>query len=137
MTKQFWFNIPVKNLEKSKAFFNAIGFKANTQMPAADNMASYFIGEQNVVMMLCDEMSFRNFSATEPTDTSRSSEVLFSIDAESIKEVDELTAKAVAAGEVSTHTPTDMNGWMYGSLFTDLDGHRWNVLYMDMSKMNG
>ena len=48
-----------------------------------------------------------------------------------------MAQKAVAAGDKSNHRPVEMNGWMYGCLFTDPDGFRWNVLYMDMSRMPG
>lgn len=69
------------------------------------------------------------------TNTSQSNEVLFSIGAATPKEVDELAQKAVEAGGSLYAKPGYKDGWMYGCGFTDLDGHRWNVLYMDMSKM--
>ena len=47
-----------------------------------------------------------------------------------------MIAKAIQAGGKSNHVPKEMQGWMYGSIFQDLDGHRWNILYMDMSKMS-
>jgi len=61
--------------------------------------------------------------------------VLLSFDAASKEEVDELAAKAIAAGGTSSHKPYEMQGYMYGCVFSDLDGHRWNVLHMDMSKV--
>lgn len=135
MTKEFWINLPVKNVARSKEFFTALGFKLNTRFPDSATSASFFIGEKNVVLMLFDEPSFKNFTNHEITNTAQSTEVLFSIDAESKEEVDAITQKAVEAGGKSNHKPSDMKGWMYGSLFMDPDGHRWNVLFMDMSKM--
>ncbi len=85
--------------------------------------------------MLFSEVMFKGFISDEVTNATQASEVLLSIGAESKEEVDELAGKAVAAGGTSNHQPGEMKGWMYGCLFQDLDGHKWNVLYMDMSKM--
>lgn len=134
MTKEFWFNLPVKDLTKSKAFFTQMGFTLNTHYGNNDSSASFFIGQKNVVMMLFSEAVFKGFTGDELSDSHKTQEVLFSIDAESKEEVDEMARKAVAAGGTCSHKPTEIQGWMYGCVFRDLDGHRWNVLYMDMSK---
>jgi uncharacterized protein len=84
--------------------------------------------------MLFDEPTFRSFIGGEDVKTN-STEVLISIGVDSKKEVDELANRAISAGGKSNHVPGKMKGWMYGCLFTDLDGHKWNILYMDMSKM--
>jgi len=135
MTKQFWLNLPVKDVARSKEFFAEMGFKLNPQHNNNGTSASLLIGEKNVVVMLFDEQTFKGFTnnvvACGPT------EVLLSIDAESKEEVDEMAAKAIAAGGKSEHKPSPMQGWMYGCVFSDVDDHRWNVLYMDMSKMPG
>ncbi len=135
MTKQFWINLPVKDVSKSKTFFTQLGFQFNPHYGNNENSASLLIGEKNVVVMLFDEPTFKSFIGNETGISNLSTEVLLSIDAESKEEVDEMVAKAVAAGGKSNHIPGEMKGWMYGCVFTDLDEHRWNVLYMDMSKM--
>lgn len=135
MIKEFWLNLPVKDISKSKAFFSQLGFKFNTQQGNSDTSACLLMGDKNVVVMLFEEPAFRGFANHEVADTSKGSEILLSIDAQSKEEVDEITRKAVEAGGSSTHKPSEMKGWVYGSLFIDPDGHRWNVLYMDMSKM--
>jgi len=135
MTKQIWFNLPVKNVAKSRAFFTALGFKLNEHFGNNDNMTSFLIGEHNICLMLCDESTFKGFTKNEIIDTKKGTEVLFSIDAESRAEVDEITQKAEKAGGKIFAEPGENQGWMYGSGFCDLDGHRWNVLYMDFSKM--
>ena len=134
MTKQFWLNLPVKNVGRSKEFFSKLGFKFNTKYGNTETSASLQIGENNVIVMLFDETIFKGFINNDPIATD-GSEVLLSIDAESKEEVDEMARKAVEAGGISTHKPSEMTGWMYGCMFADPDGHRWNVLYMDMSKM--
>ncbi|MEI9910496.1 MAG: VOC family protein [Bacteroidota bacterium] len=133
--KQFWINLPVKNIEKSKAFFTKLGFTFNTQQGNGPNSACLMIGEKNIVCMLFDEPTFKQCINNEADLSKNTTEVLLSVDAQSKKEVDEMAAKAIAAGGSSNHQPGDMKGFMYGCIFSDLDGHRWNVLYMDMSKM--
>jgi predicted lactoylglutathione lyase len=133
MTKQLWLNLPVKDLEKSKNFFSELGFSFNTEHGNSSVSASLVIGKN--VVMLFDEASFKNFTRTEITDTAKSNEILISIDAESKEEADELAKKVTNAGGIIYAEPSEKDGWMYGFGFTDLDGHRWNVLYMDMSKI--
>ncbi len=135
MTKQLWINLPVKDVKKSKEFFTKLGFKFNEHMGNSENSAGLLIGDKNTIVMLFDEPSFKGFTSAEISDVTSAAEVLLSIDAESKEEVDEMAEKAVAAGGKSNHKPREMKGWMYGCLFVDPDGHRWNVLYMDMSKM--
>ena len=87
------------------------------------------------MVMLFAENIFESFTRHAITDTKQSTEVLFSIDAESREEVDELAKKAASAGGTVFAQPGEKDGWMYGCGFADPDGHRWNVLYMDMSKL--
>lgn len=135
MTKEIWINLPVKNVEKSKAFFAALGFEFNKNFGNSATSACLLIGSKNVIVMLFEEPAFKSFIQHDVTDTAKSSEVLFSIDAESREEVDEMVKKVAAAGGTVFATPGEKAGWMYGCGFCDLDGHRWNMLYMDMSKM--
>lgn len=135
MIKEFWLNLPVKNIGKSKAFFTALGFKFNTQNGNTDTSACLLVGEKNIVVMLFEEPTFKGFTNNEIANTSKGTEVLLSFDAQSKEEVDAIIKKAIEAGGSSMHKPSGMGGWMYGAVFADLDGHRWNVLHMDMSKM--
>ncbi|MBS4202082.1 VOC family protein [Bacillus sp. FJAT-49732] len=132
MAKQFWINLPVKDVAKSKEFFTKLGFTCSTKH---GNFAELIIGDNNVQVMLFPESTFMNFTSNEITDTAKSTEVLFSIDAESREEVDEMARKAEDAGGTIFGKPGESQEWMYGCGFADLDGHRWNVLYMDMDKM--
>jgi len=135
MIKQIWINLPVKNVNKSREFFEGIGFKLNTQYGNSENAASLFVGEKNVVLMLFPEATFKGFTSNEISDPKNGTEVLFSIDAESRQEVDELALKVIKAGGIIYNEPGENQGWMYGFGFIDPDMHRWNVLYMDFSKM--
>lgn len=133
MAGQVWINLPVKDLNKSKAFFTEIGFSLNEGFGNADDQASLVIGDKNVILMLFPESTFQKFTGNNISDTTKGTEVLFSIGAESKEEVDEMVSKAVKAGGTIYGQPHDQ-GWMYGAGFADLDGHRWNLLYMDMSQ---
>lgn len=134
MAKQIWLNLPVKEIVQSKIFFTKIGFSFNEQHDT-DHSAAMLVGEKNFVVMLFEEAMFEGFVQNKITDTNSSSEVLISIDAESREEVDELAQKVIEAGGIVFAKPAESQGWMYGCGFADLDGHRWNVLFMDFSKL--
>ena len=135
MTKEIWINLPVKDIVASKEFFTKLGFSFNSQFGNTEHSACLNMGSKNVAVMLFAEPLFKSFTQNDIADTSKVTEVLFSIDAESREEVNALAEKAEQAGGVVFGKPQENQGWMYGCGFTDLDGHRWNVLYMDMSKM--
>lgn len=138
MTKSLWINLPVKDVAKSREFFSQIpGFELNTQYGNGEGSASFFVGDSKLVLMLFAEATFGSFTKHPLTDTSQSSEVLFSIDAESREDADAMAKTVVAAGGTIYAPPAETDGWMYGFAFTDPDDHRWNVLYMDFSKMPG
>ncbi|AWK04357.1 extradiol dioxygenase [Flavobacterium crocinum] len=134
MTKQIWLNLPVKDVAKAKDFFWKIGFSFNEQHDTPSSTCMV-VGENNFVIMLFEEMLFSSFSQNGVIDTKSGSEVLISIDAESREEVDELAEKVKEAGGTVFAPPAESQGWMYGCGFADLDGHRWNVLFMDFSKL--
>ncbi|MRX39684.1 extradiol dioxygenase [Flavobacterium sp. LC2016-23] len=134
MAKQIWLNLPVKNVAKAKDFFWKIGFSFNEQHDTPTSTCM-LVGEGNFVVMLFENTLFESFSKSKIPDTQLSSEILISIDAESVAEVDELAEKVKKAGGTVFAPPAESQGWMYGAGFADLDGHRWNVLYMDFSKL--
>ena len=135
MTKDLWINLPVKDVTKAKDFFIAIGFSLNEGPGNSEKSAAIKIGSKNVIMMLFEQNVFKQITGNGLTDTSASTEVLFSFDAESEAEVREIATKVENAGGTVFSKPASVQGWMYGCGFTDLDGHRWNVLFMDFSKM--
>jgi predicted lactoylglutathione lyase len=134
MVKQIWLNLPVKNVEKSKTFFTEIGFSFN-EAHDTESMACMLVGDNNFAVMLFEETQLESCIQNKITDTTLSSEMLISIDAQSKEEVDEFAIKVQKAGGNVFAKPAENQGWMYGCGFADLDGHRWNVLYMDMSKL--
>ncbi|WP_391119423.1 VOC family protein [Psychrobacillus sp. L3] len=134
MLKQFWINLPVKDINKSKEFYRKVGFAVNEQHGNSEQ-TQLIVGDNNVAVMLFPESTFKSFTRHEIVDTKQATEVLLSVDANSREEVDILAKNAVDAGGILFGAPSEIQGWMYGCGFTDLDGHRWNVLYMDISKM--
>src|SRR5262245_15593804 len=98
MTKEFWVNLPVKDIKRSREFFTEIGFSLNQKYGNSEESASFLIGDKNVVLMLFPEPTFKGFTRNEITDPRKSTEVLFSIDAANREEVDALAKKVSNAG---------------------------------------
>lgn len=135
MAKQIWLNLPVKDIEKSKVFFSKIGFAFNEEHDTPKSTCM-LVGEGKFVIMLFEEKMFEDISQNKLADTKTGSEVLISIDAENKEEVDALAKKVAEAGGNVFAAPSLNQGWMYGCGFADLDGHRWNSLFMDFSKLS-
>lgn len=135
MTKEFWINIPVKDLKRTKDFFTKLGFTFKPLPGNREDGACLILGTKSVQVMMFEEPMFRTFSDNEIADTRKGNEVLFSIDAENTEEVNILADRVNKAGGRVFAEPAEKDGWMYGCGFEDPDGHRWSVLYMDMNKM--
>lgn len=134
MANQIWINLPTKDLKKASEFFTAVGFTVQNVPGGGDDKVSVSIGQKNVIVMLFAEETFKTFVDHRVADAAHGNEVLLSIGADSKQEVDEMIANVSQAGGTIYNKPHDQ-GWMYGAAFIDLDGHRWNVLYMDMNHM--
>ena len=130
MSQDIWINLPVKDVERATAFFNEIGFHAAS---VGNERAKLAIGQTTI--LLFPNEALEKFTGTQTANTSRCAEVLFSIGADSKEEVDAFIDRVKLAGGSIFDEPREMDGWMYGAGFSDLDGHRWNLLYMDESKM--
>lgn len=133
--QQFWINLPVKDIVVSRTFFEQIGFRPNPMYTQATQVASFFLGGNNVVMMLFTETAFSSLTQHKIADTNQGTEILLNIDAQSKSEVDAMAAKVRLAGGKIYAEPGEAEGWMYAFGFLDPDGHRWSMLYMDMEKM--
>ncbi|GAA3954878.1 VOC family protein [Streptomyces marokkonensis] len=127
-------NLATSNLDASKKFFIELGYEINAQF-SDDTTASIPLSEAIVVMVHTPE-KYRQFTKKEIVDSTKSSEVLIALSAESREKVDELVEKAVAAGG-SVSGETQDHGFMYGRAFDDLDGHTFEVVWMDPSAVEG
>ncbi len=134
MSKEIWINLPVKDVKKSREFFRSIGFNINPNHNT-DQMAAVSSGEGKAMVMLFPNATFEGFTQNKIADTQQGTESMFSFGADSKEEVDATANKVKEAGGIIFGKPGEREDWMYGFGFTDLDGHRWNMLYMDMSKM--
>ena len=130
---QLWFNLPVKDVAKSQAFYQAIGFILNEQFNNNEQSASFYVSTNNTVMMLFQEESFSSMIRSRKV--TYENEILFSISANSVVEVDQLALRVKASGGQLFSAPKEIQGWMYGCGFSDPDGHKWNVLFMDSEKI--
>src|SRR5215831_9173157 len=130
MATKIFVNLPVSDLKKSMAFFTSLGFTFNAQF--TDDTAACMVVSDNIFVMLLTKPKFKSFTPKLICDATKSTEVLVCLSSESRQEVDELVRKAVAAGGKTHQEPQD-HGFMYGHGFQDLDGHIWELAYMEPS----
>jgi uncharacterized protein len=133
MSTNIFVNLPVKDLDRSKAFFTKLGYGFNAQF-TDENAACMVVSESIYVMILTREF-FQTFTPKEICDATKSTEVLVCLSSESRAEVDEMVRKAIAAGGTTYKEPQD-HGFMYGHGFQDLDGHIWETVFMEPSTVN-
>lgn len=127
MIKQVIINLPVADLAKSIAFFKALGFSHNPQ--ASDDTGACIVVSDTILAMLLTHARFSNFTPKAICDTRKAIEVLLTLSCESRDQVDDLVAKAVAAGGSTYDKPEDY-GFMYTHSFVDPDGHGWGLIHM-------
>lgn len=127
MSKQVFINLPVADLPKSMAFFKALGFSHNAQF--TDDTAACIVISETIFVMLLTHSKFREFTPKSICDTTKSTEVLLCLSCDSRSQVEDLVAKAVAAGGSIYANPKDY-GFMYQHSFADPDGHQWELIHM-------
>ena len=128
MAKKIFVNLPVKDLDKTVAFFTALGFSFNPQF--TDENATCMIISEDIYVMFLVEKFFKTFTKKEIADYSRTTEVILCLSADNRSGVDDMVRKAIEAGGSRSNDPQD-HGWMYGHSFQDVDGHLWEVVYID------
>jgi len=133
MATKVFVNLPVKDLNRSVAFFTKLGFKFNPQF--TDEKATCMIVGEDIFVMLLVEKFFKAFTKKEISDATKSSEVIIALSADDREAVDEMISKVIEAGGIEPKEPQD-HGWMYGRSFQDIDGHLWEIFYMDSSAVN-
>jgi predicted lactoylglutathione lyase len=130
MFRQIFVNLPIKDMARSRAFFQSLGLSFNAQF-TNEQGACLEVGE-NFFAMLLVEPFFQGFTKLPIADAKKTTEVLIALSVDTRAQVDEVVAKAVAAGATTPNAPMD-HGFMYQHGFADLDGHQWEVFWMDMS----
>lgn len=127
-------NLPVNDLDASKKFFTELGYALNPQF-SDENAASVVISD-TIVAMLLTKPFYASFTKKEIADATKTSEVMLCLSAESRAKVDELVEKAVAMRRLASEKIQEMD-FMYGRAFDDLDGHTWEVVWMDPAAIEG
>ncbi|MEH2251949.1 VOC family protein [Nostoc sp.] len=133
MATKIFVNLPVKDLNRSVEFFTKLGFSFNAQF--TDETATSMIVSDDIFVMLLTHEKFKTFTPKEICDATKSTEVLVCLSSQSREEVDEMVRKAVTAGGTTYNEPQD-HGFMYGHGFSDLDGHIWEIIYMEPSAIS-
>jgi len=128
MSRKIFVNLPIKNMERTQAFFKSLGFSFNPQF--TNEQGACMVVSDDIFVMLLVEPFFQTFTKKPIADATKTTEVLLCLSCDSRAEVDALVKKALAAGGTSPNPPQD-HGFMYGHGFTDLDGHIWELAYMD------
>ena len=130
MPKMIFVNLPVTDLDRSIAFYGAVGAEQNFQFSDDTAAMMSFSAEINVMLLTHDK--YRQFTAKPIADAHKSSQTLLCLSADSRDDVDATVAKAAGAGGVADPGATQDYGFMYGRSFEDPDGHHWEVMWMDM-----
>jgi predicted lactoylglutathione lyase len=130
MARKIFVNLPVRDLNKSVDFFTQLGFEFDPQF--TDETATCMIVAEDILVMLLTRDKFKVFTPKEICDATKSTEVLVCLSCDSRREVDEMVRKAVAAGG-TTYKEAQDHGFMYEHGFQNLDGHIWELVYMEPS----
>jgi len=133
MATKIYVNLVVKNLNRSIDFFTRLGFRFHPLF--TDETAACMIIGENIFSMLVSERKFKEFTRKQINDAHKFTETFISIELESREKVDEMVYKAIASGGAS-YLPAEDLGWMYQRSFEDLDGHQWELLFMNEDAMS-
>jgi predicted lactoylglutathione lyase len=127
-SRKLFVNLPVRDLDRSVAFFTGLGFTFNPQF--TDASATCMILSDEAYVMLLVEPRFKDFTDKQLCDTRTHTEGIFCLSTGSRAEVDEMVTKALATGGSRAKDPMDL-GFMYNCSFYDPDGHHWEIMWMD------
>ena len=133
MATKIFVNLPVKDLNNSMGFFKSLGFSFNPQF--TDETAACMVISEDIYAMLLTHSKFREFTTKEISDSKKNAEVILALSSESKLKVNETVDKAIKAGGIEPIQSKDF-GFMYQRSFQDLDGHLWEVVWMDPAAIN-
>ena len=133
MATKIFVNLPVKDLNQSIDFFTKIGFTINPQF--TDETAACVVITEDIYAMILTHAKFKEFTTKEIADATKTTEVLTCLSFESKERVNEIVDTALQAGATETKDPMDY-GFMFSRSFNDLDGHIWEVIWMDPAAVN-
>ncbi len=131
MSRMIFINLPVTDLARSKAFYEAVGAPNNPQF--TDDTAACMVFSESIHVMLLSHAKWREFTTKKIPDAHESAQVLLCLSSDSKDGVGAMVDAAVSAGGRADPTPTQDYGFMFGRSFEDPDGHIWEVMWMDMA----
>ena len=129
MPKMIFVNLPVADLERSIAFYQAVGAEQNMQF--SDATGAMMVFSDTIHVMLLTHDKFSQFTSKRIADARETTQMLLALSADSREAVDEITGQALAAGGREAR-PAEDHGFMYGRSFEDPDGHIWEPMWMDV-----
>jgi len=127
MSRKIFVNLPIGDMQRSRAFFSALGFRFDPKY--TNDQGACMVVAEDIYVMLLVEPFFQTFTKKPVADARQSTEVLVCLSCISREEVDELVRKALAAGGTAPN-PVQDHGFMYAHGFEDLDGHVWELVWM-------
>jgi predicted lactoylglutathione lyase len=133
MPKMIFVNLPVADLERSIAFYKAVGADQNMQF--SDETGACMVFSEAIHVMILTHDKYRQFTHKPIADAHTSSEVLLCLNVDSRAELDATVDKAAAAGGIADPAPVQEHGWMYSRSFEDPDGHHWELAWMDLDAL--
>lgn len=133
MSKLIFVNLPVTDLQRSRAFYAAIGAVNNPAF--TDDTAACMVFSETIHAMLLTHDKWRQFTSKPIVDAHRDAQVMLCLSAADRDEVASLVDRAIAAGGKADPTPVQDHGFMYGRSFEDPDGHIWEVMWMDLAAL--
>jgi predicted lactoylglutathione lyase len=133
MSKMIFVNLPVTDLPKSKAFYDAVGFTNNPQF--TNDQAAAMMWSDSIVVMLLRHDFWQTFTSKAIPDAHASAQVMLCLSHDSQDSVNAIVDRAISAGGKPEPTPTQDLGFMYGRSFEDPDGHIWENVYMNMASV--
>jgi len=129
MSRMIFVNLPVSDLQKSRAFLEALG--AVNEPRFTDETAACMTFSDSIHVMILTHDKFRQFTPRPIADANASSEVLLCLSSESRESVDAAVERAVTSGGTADPSPKQDYGVMYGRSVADPDGHIWEIMWMD------
>jgi len=131
MGKQIFINLAVRDLQKSMAFYTALGFTNNPQF--SDDSGKCMVWCENIFVMILTHEKFSLFATKPIADTKTHVAGLFSLSVDSIDEVNTIMTNGLKSGGIEPSKMKDY-GFMQQRTIEDFDGHTWEIFYMDISK---
>ena len=128
--KQIWANLAVKDVNSTRKFYTALGFKSNEEHDKGQDLTSFLIGDNDFVVHFFRNEKLKEAMEGEIADLTRGNELLFTVWADSREEADSWAVEVRDAGGTIFSEPAAFGNGYYGFCFADPDGHKWNVFHM-------